>query len=361
MARLRSIIVLLVTVSLLFSNVFFSKAQDNSEWVYNNWNRNKDSVFKLAKEQDRYVFLFFGLQDCSNCRTISEIFANPENRLSDIVEDDYVPWAYKANDIASIQDDTIKKHVNEIVASRGRELRLPFLFVIDPDFSDSYERLLVGSDLSLGPSRITDLQKFLTVDLLTNSALTWYKDKDKVLSLAKEQNKYILKLVGKGTSPICQKVMKQLGEEPLKQKIEDNFILWYSSDMAETHVNYVTAEPIIYPIPFISIIDPDVPDKILDVACGDGAIEMLEEILKSYIVSNEMITSINHVTAQGNVLQISNQIHNEEIQVFTLTGQQITRFRKNDYSIQIDASYFPKGMFIVHSSAGWSKKIVKHF
>jgi len=359
MYRLRSITVLLISVSLLFSNVFFSEAQNNSEWVFDHWNKDKDNVFKLAKEQDRYVFLFFGLQNCSNCRTISEIFANPENRLSAIVEDDYIPWAYKANDIASIQDDTIKKHVNEIVASKGTELRLPFLFVIDPDFSDSYERLLVGSDLPLGPSRITELQKFITVDLITNSALAWYKDKDKVLSLAKEQNKYILKLIGKGTSPNSQKVIKHLNENPLKQTINDNFILWVSSDISEVPINYsLLTQP---NLPYITIIDPDKPDNILDMAWGGRAIETLKEIIHSYIVSNEIITSNNQVIIHGDVLKISNHIHNEEIQVFTLTGQQIASFRKNDYSIQIDASYFPKGMFIVHSLAGWSKKIVKHF
>jgi len=358
MDRLRSIVVSLVSISLLFSNVFFSKAQDNSEWVFDNWSRDKDEVFKLAKEQDRYVFLFFGLQNCSNCRAISEIFANPENRLSAIVEDDYVPWAYKANDIASIQDDTIKKHVNEIIASKGTELRLPFLFVIDPYFSDTYERLLVGSDLPLGPSRITELQKFITVDLLTNSALTWYKDKDKVLSLAKEQNKYIFKLVGKGTSPNSQRVIEYLNEESLKKIIEDNFILWASSDISEVPIHYsLLTQP---NLPYITIIDPDKPDYILDMAWGNMAIETLKEILKSYIVSNEIITSNNQVFIRGDVLQISNQNNNEEIQVFTLTGQQIASVRKNDYSIQIDASYFPKGMFIVHSSVGWSKKIVKH-
>jgi len=361
MNRFKGFTVIIFSFFVLFSNVFFSEAQNNSEWVFDRWSRDKDEVFKLAKEQDRYVFLFFGLQNCTSCRAISEIFANQENRLSAIVEDDYVPWAYKAINIANIQDDTIKKNVNEVLG-KGASM-LPFLFVIDPDFSDSYERWLAGSDLPLGPSRITELQKFITIDLLTNSALTWYKDKDKVLSLAREQNKYIFKLIGKGTSPNSQKVIELLNKSLLKDMLEKNYILWYSSDVSELNNVIKTnsgSEETAKTLPYIAIINPENPDKNLVLTFGYQDVEALEQILKTYSVSSHQIIASNNnkVTVWENVLEISNQINNEQIHVFSLAGQQVASVRKNDYTVKIDAGDFPKGVLIVYSSSGWSTKIM---
>jgi thioredoxin-related protein len=360
MKRLRIIVVLLISIMLLFANFSSGKAQDNSEWVFTHWNTDKDKVLKLAKEQDRYIFLFVGLHNCSSCGRVSSIFANTENRLDAFIDENYIPWAYKLinTNMASIPNDTVKKFIYEILDKGATTL--PFLFVINPDFPDSYIKWLAGNDLPTGPSAVTLLQELLTVDLLTGSALTWQKDKDKVIGLAKEQKKYILKLTGKGTSPNCQKTMKQLENEPLKQIIEDNYILWFNSDVSseEPPRPLIGIPPGNLNLPYITIIDPGNPGNALWRAYGYQEVTELKDILQSYIVSNEIITPINHVTVLGHVIHISNQTKNEEIQVFTLTGQQIAYLRKSDYTAQIDASSFPEGVLIVCSSTGWSKKII---
>ena len=356
MKRFRRLAVIIFSFFVLFTNVFFNKAQNNSEWVFDHWNNDKDNVFKLANEQDKYIFLFVGLQNCSSCERISSIFANPENRLSAFIDDTYIPWVYKLinTNIASIPDDTIKKFINEILNIGATTL--PFLFIINPEFPDCYVKWLAGNDIPVGPSSITILQELITVDLLTDSDQTWHKDKDKdkVFSLAKEQNKNIFKLIGKGTSPNSQKVMQQLTGEPLKELLDKNYILWYSADVSEVPA-YNT--PI---LPYITIIDTDNPDNPLDETFGYQEVTVLEEIIKSHIVSNEIIASDHIVIVSGNVLHIANRTVNEQIQVFTLTGQQIATIRKNDYTVQIDASNFPKGVLIVHSSKGWTQKIIVH-
>ena len=87
MKRFKNFTVIILSFLVLFVIVFFCEAQNNSEWVFDHWNNDKDNVFKLAKEQDRYVFLYIGLQGCPSCERVSSVFANPENRLSVMIDD----------------------------------------------------------------------------------------------------------------------------------------------------------------------------------------------------------------------------------------------------------------------------------
>ena len=362
MNNLSCIRVLLISI-FLCSGAFFSKAQDYTEWVYNNWNRDKEKVFELAKEQDRYIFLFAGLQGCPYCGRTSTNFGKPDNPLRPIIDADYTPWAYKSttNYIQAFEDEYVKQFVIDVIGKGAS--KFPFLFVINPDYPDKYVKWLAGESLPDSPNSVERLKDLLTVDLLASSTLTWYKNKDQVFKLAKEQNKYIFKLVGKGTSPNSQKLIKQLNLSSLKEILGNNYILWYSSDVSEANFEIEPLagenEEIIKTLPYIALIYPEEPDYLLEQLWGDQDDDIaLEGMLKKYTVSNEKILKNNKVSFSGNELLISNQTNNERIRVYSLSGQNITTFDKNDFSIRIDASDFPKGVLVINSSAGWSAKVL---
>ena len=324
----------------------------------------KEEIFEMAKEQDKFVLLFVGNHACPLCNISQQYFNDPSGTLRPIIDEHYVTWfvSYYIPGIipgSSVKADLepVSPYIADYEANKeaGVETRFPILAIINPNEPDDEFTFFWGT----GARTIEELYGFISAppDIMAGQELTWYEDKDDVFSLAKEQGKNIFKLVGRPTSPNSRSVMKQLTAEPLKELLDDNYILWYSSDDSDVQIRSLEETPNLHTLPYISIIDPDAPNDILDVVWGNAAVETLEEFIKSNIVSNEIITSDNIVTVINNVLYISNQTNNEQIQVFTLTGQPIVSIRKNDYAIKIDASNFPKGVLIVHSSIGWSKKI----
>ena len=361
MNKLSCIRVLLISI-FLCSGVFFSKAQDYTEWVYNHWNSDKDLVFKLAKEQDRYIFLFLGRRNCPFSGRTSTNFGMPDSPLRPIIDADYIPWAFQnpTSDLLAISDDYIKDFAIDVYGKGAS--KFPLLFVINPDYPDNYVKWLSGENLPDAPSSIVKLQELLTIDLLSNSSLTWNKNKEAVFNLAKEQHKYIFKLVGKGTSPNSQKVIKLLNLNSLKDLLGNSYVLWFSSDVSEANVEVKTyseeKKETEIRLPYIAVIYPESPDNVLEETWGDIDEETLREILKKYTVSNEKILPANKVSFTGNVLRISNQTINEQIRIYSSTGQNIATIWKNDFTVSINASDFPKGVLLIHSSAGWSMKFL---
>jgi len=352
-----------ICVLSLLCSPFLCKAQDYTEWVYNNWYSDKEQVFRLAKEQDRYVFLFAGLRGCPICGRTSTNFGKPDNPLRPIIDADYTPWAYKVmtGSIEAFTDEYVKQFVIDVVGKGAT--KFPFLFVINPDYPDSYVKWLSGESLPDATFTVDRLKDLLTIDLLANSTLTWYKNKEQVFNLAKVQNKYVFKLVGRGTSPNSQKLIKQLNLNSLKDLLGKNYILWYSSDVSEANLEVETLsgedEEAVKTLPYISIIYPQAPDKSLDEVWGyQDDDKALEEILKKYTVANEIIVPENKVSVLGKTLLIANQTVNEQIRIYSLSGQNIATIRKNDFTVHIDASSFPQGILVIHSSADWSTKVL---
>ena len=299
------------------------------------WQVDKEKAFKLAKEQDKYIVKLAGRGTSGNCHQLIKQLNTPS--LKKMLDDNYILWYSDINsdDYVSSGEDAAKS--------------LPMLYLINPDEPD------VNVDRLWGNQSDQQLADFLTIDLLSGSSLTWYEDKDKVFSLATAENKYIFKLIGQGTSVTCHQVMRQLDEDPLKQLLEDHFVLWFSDDISEASLStYAEAST----LPYITILSPDEPDQMLDVIWGVHVAETLEEVLYAYAVSNEMITSDSKVFIWGNALHLSNGFNDEQIQIFTLTGQRIASVRKNDYTFTMDASYFPKGVLIVSGSTGWNAKLI---
>ena len=357
----QKITVLAMSAVLLFSGALFSSAQV----VCRDWNVYKSEIFKMAKEQDKFIIMLAGHSGCGHCQTYSDILGfNDNGRIESIekgkdgplkylVDENYITW-YSYSPGGGRYEDNVRVYVDEILASKPPFL--PLIGIINPDEPEKNFAFTSGesSDFEY-PKTIEKMEKFLAIDLLSSSDLEWYKDKDEVFDLAKEQNKYIFKLVGKGTSPNSHAFMKQLNEDLLKQLLEENYILWYSDDFQE--INTLSGDEV-KPLPYISIIYPEAPDELLEEEWGTQEDKALENMLKSYLVSNETILAENKVSISGNALQISNQTNKEQIYIFTVTGQQVASVPKNDYHVTINTSNFPQGILIIHSSTGWSAKVI---
>ncbi len=308
--------------------VYFEIFSTYSKWIVDNWNRNKEQVFKLADEQDKFVLLLIGPSSCNYCLTTSDIFYNPEmSSLKKVIEDNYIPWY--SNSTIGLEYFT------------GVAVANPRIAIINPEPDVSVASIS-------GLKNADELQQFLTIDLLTGSELKWRKNMGEVVQLAKNQNKYILKFTGRGTSNNSQKVMKLLNTGTLKKLLEDNYILWYSDEVPATVVT----------LPVISVIYPDYPDIVLDKLNGLQDVIAFENLFEQYTVANDRLFDDNKVSVFGGVLSISNPTNNELIRIYSPTGQSIATVYKNDYTVRIDASHFPKGILIIHSSAGWNAKIL---
>ena len=340
--------------------VLFSCAFSGIAQVDITWNPNKESVFKLAKEQDQFILLLSGRSSCGITQRISDLFTtnyyqtmNGSNKmegpLKSIIDSNYSTWFSNYSNADSRAE--ISVYTAEILKEAET---LPLVFIINPDVPNKVVKSFWGIQT------VEQLKGFLTINLFAGNRLRWYDDEKTVLRLAQEQEKSIFKLEGRDTSPNSHSVMKLLNEDPLKKLLDDNFILWYCEFDPNAHIYTLAGHNPIITAPFISILHHEAPDKILEAVWGNQDLATLETILKSYPVSNEIVASENRVTISGNVLQISNRINNEQVHIFTIAGQCIANVPKNSYSIKIDASRFPKGALIVYGSSGWSEKIIKH-
>ena len=399
MNYLKNFTVTAIASLLLFSNAFLSKA-DDPEGIFNIWNvGSKEEIFKMAKEQDRLVLVLIGRHSCGICQAVSLSFTN-NSQLRKIIDENYVTWFSDRDDpIAKKEVETYtasydlytdatglaKNRWCGILENAGFEcydtklsLNIPVLCVINPedpeeDYTVFWKKgsktvqqllaLITTPDLFSGSSvlNVDSVNSILFFNKapkwLSGQKLQWYKNKDEVFRLAKEQNKYIFKLVGKSTSPKSKKLLKQLYESSIAQLLIDNYILWYSDDTQETQT--LSGDEDVKSLPYISIIYPETPDELLEEKWGIQEDEALEDMLKAYTVSNEKILpNPAKVAIWGNTLFISNQTSNEQITIYSLTGQNVTSFYKNDFTASIDVSKFPKGVLIIRSSAGWSAKVI---
>ena len=359
MNYLKHLSVTALSAILLWGGSFFCTAQSAFEW-----NTNKEEVFKQAKEQDKFILLLVGRTTCPACQDMSEMLCNPANPFKQILDEKYVTMYSWFDDEDSRNEvyEYIEQYYEERISGLARQL--PWLYIINPDKAGEIVASSYRPYPEYRPDEIT-MRNFLTIDILESNNLDWYTDEDKVFELAGEQNKNILRFQGDGTSPNSQKVMSLLMDNPLKQILEDNYILWYVDDDdcgcdVTTGTRYATrtGEDAGKPLPYISIINPKTPDAILEELWGIQEGEKLDEILKKYAMSNEKILPNQTIFVADNRLYISNKTNNEQLKIYSLTGQMIANVRKNDYTFQMNISGLPKGVLIVHSSTGWSAKIV---
>ena len=348
MNYLKNLFVTAIIFLLLFPSSYCHAADDLI------WNEGeKEEIFETAREQDRFVLILLGTYSCGWCNQLKNWL---NGSLRKIMDDNYYPWFV-------FQDSETHQSISNYTAEYDALLAVigksrPIILIINPEETDD-DFIIFWPPESRNEQTVR--QKITPPSLLIYQDLNWHEDREDVFKLAEEQGKYILKLVGRATSPNSVKAIKQLNVSPLREILEDNYILWYSSDVSEANLDGEASagEEAIKTLPYISIINPEEPDFLLEEVWGYKDGETLEDMLKQYTVSNEKILTNNTVFVSGNVLHISNQTLNEQIRIYSLDGQSISTLRKNDYTVTFDASNLPKGVFIIHSSAGWSAKVFK--
>jgi len=350
-------VVIVIVISVLFLSPSFSKAQAYNQWVMEKWSKDKEKAFKEAKEQEKFVLLFVGRPACGACKDMSELLCNPDNPYKEILEENFVTlykWYDDENDRADVFEYIEGLYNEREVLKQNRQI--PWLFIINPD---KPEESVVSSYRPYQDYRPDEetMKNFL-LDFLTVDHLSWYVNNEAtVLKEAKAQKKFIFKYEGNGTSANGQKMMKQLHDEPLRKILEENYILWFFYNEDDCGCDIETSPN--DDLPYIAIIDPESPKVLLEELWGYQEVKTLEDILSKYTVSNETFLPDNClISVWGNVLLISNQTNNEQINVFSLNGQSLASVRKNDFTIRINVSNFTKGVVIIHSSAGWTKKVL---
>jgi hypothetical protein len=199
----------------------------------------------------------------------------------------------------------------------------------------------------------------------------WSHDKEEVFEMAKEQGKHVLLFVGHDQCPVCQYTSGIFLAEkgPLASYLRDHYVglyclianeenraavMDYISEYWEIRTNGGSVQ-----IPWLYVIDPNKPGQsIRSTYDRQTEAELLQFITLDLPNFNDPIAlGEKYVTVLGHILQITNQTINEQIQIFTLTGQRVFSIRKTDFTVNIDVSKFPKGILIIQSTSGWSSKV----
>lgn len=319
------------------------------------WYENKEDVFSLAKKDSKHIFLLVGDSTGANCKKVMDHLK--DESLRRVIDNNYVLWY-------SLRSDTEKQAEVKIYTEEydNTVTTFPFLYIINPEIPDK----AVTSEH--GALSVEELRQMISYSLTPSEGIKWYDNKEEVFRQAKEQNKYIFMLVGRSSCGNCKKVISQLNDEnaPLKQIIEDNYILWYSfrdDPVIRSEVSSYTAEfdAVAQSLPFLYIINPEKANESASSMWGYQNTETLKDMLGIYLVANENMDNLseNKVILAGNVLQISNNTDNEQINIYTVNGQLVSTIHKKDTETMINAFDFPNGILIIHSSRGWSSKVIK--
>ena len=328
-----------VLIFFLFAYVFSGVAQ-----VWDEWSHDKDEVFEKAKEADKFVLLFAGLDICPVCQFTSSVFLNEQGPHISYINNDYVGLFSDFSNADSRAD--IMEYISEYWERRsnGETIPVPWLYVINPNKKGE----IVKS--SFGPQTEAFLLQLIKVDLITGRELKWYQDEKEVFKLAEDQGKNIFKLVGKGASPNCQEVMDLLEDNPVKELLEANYILWYKP----FEPNPLELPYLPLTLPVMSIISPDNPDVVLTELKGVPEQESLEAMIKQYMpVSVGKMQDVN-IFANGNMLYLRSNCPLTAI-IYTVTGavaNQLT-IDEGEYTLPLS-----KGIYIVKLSNGLTHKVV---
>ena len=206
-------------------------------------------------------------------------------------------------------------------------------------------------------------------DAAESEALIWFEDKEEVFKIAKEQQKLIFLLSGRNGCGICRRTKINLDSVPeLRQIVDKNYIMWFSdfdteSGKEETQIytQHLIDEGA-KTLPLVAVINSEDPENYVSSFWGSKTVSFLKTFLTNAIniTPNESISAHHSkVTIHNNILYVSGSSENEIINIYTITGQNLYTIQKNAPNITIDVSSFSNGILIIHSSKGWSSKIIK--
>lgn len=195
--------------------------------------------------------------------------------------------------------------------------------------------------------------------------MTWYLDKKEAFDSASVQRKQVVLFWGSNTCGVCDRVKKNLATESVKSILDEYYILWFcdattygkNSPEVSDYLSDLTS----IPYPAICVIDTFDITIGYGLTTGEQSATKLKTMLSGYVDNEQIITgddeSIN-VYVSGSSLVIKTEISKEIVSIFTLNGSLVGRFYKTEYDMACDLSGYSKGIFLVNSSSGWTRKIV---
>lgn len=192
-----------------------------------------------------------------------------------------------------------------------------------------------------------------------NEELKWYEDKSEAFTAAKAENKHVFLLWGRTSCSNCIIAKMHLQKPSLIETVQENFILWFcDADNNKQANNYVNMYQF-NTLPLVCIIDPNNEAKPLDHRTG-GIKEdnMITFVTNNLPTANETILSAStKAYIADNILTISNGLANEIISIYTINGQLVDSFVKNEEQISKNVAQLPKGILVVSSSENWNLKV----
>ncbi len=196
--------------------------------------------------------------------------------------------------------------------------------------------------------------------------MTWYLRRSVALDSARSQGKQVLMVWGRTTCAITTDVRKKLGVEPLRSIVDEHYILWFSDyekyDRYSTEVSdYLSVFNDYIAFPAICIIDTFNVKVAHGLRTGAQNVDDLQTMLNQYVGNDYFVNRENisvNVYVAGNNLVIKNNVYDEIVSVYTLSGSLAGRFRKTECDINYDISAYPKGILVVIGNSGWAKKVV---
>lgn len=203
---------------------------------------------------------------------------------------------------------------------------------------------------------------------------TWYSTKAEAFEKALSEGKYVFLFAERDGCGNCKEVKRIMTEEEDVMKIlEESYVVWdikwdkeavKPNSEARIYINEVNKLEDFKTLPALFIIDPEKPEKSLNIGHGGQNIKKMIALIDIEgrpvtPVSNEKISIVsNKAYISGNNLYVSNTISNEKISVYTVSGQLVTSFIKNGTDATFNTSALSKGVLLLSSSEGWSQKIL---
>lgn len=201
------------------------------------------------------------------------------------------------------------------------------------------------------------VEKALAAD---DNSSNWYESKEEAFSVAKEQNKHVLLIMGSDDCSNCKIVKNFLNRPELKVITDKSYILWYcDTNKSDEGYVYDGMYPSAY-IPLVCIINPNDPMSPLHHSNGMVSANNLKTALENNQPTGNQ--TISDITTQAyisdNTLTLSNVFTDEIISIYTLNGQLVDLFPKKEYTITRIIPSLPTGLLLICSSEKWSRKIL---
>ncbi|MDR2917072.1 MAG: thioredoxin family protein [Tannerella sp.] len=200
---------------------------------------------------------------------------------------------------------------------------------------------------------------------MESGGFTWYLTKSEAFDAARSQGKQVVLFWGSLSCSRCEWVKKNLASVPVVSVLKENYILWFS-DAKENHYktsadvsDYLSHLEISPPYPAVCAIDTS------DITVGHGlliaeqsTVSTLYAMLNGFVDNEQIVSRDARAYISGNSLMLESDFGEEVIHVYSVTGSLVDRFVKTDYSYSRDVSAYPKGVLLVNSNSGWTRKIV---